>query len=80
MAIRSKPQPQNERQIMALITKGGTAPSHKADGKHRLLQLRPEEEIVTRIDTVLARKPKQVRPSRHAWIIQAIHEKLAAEE
>ena len=65
---------------MALIEKGGATPSHKTEGKHRLLQLRPEDEIVTRIDTVLARKPKQVRPSRHAWIIQAIHEKLSAEE
>ena len=80
MAIRSRPTPQNDRQVLALIEKGGTVATTEAHSKTKLVQLRPEEQIITRIDSVLSKTAKHIRPSRHAWLIQAIVEKLERDE
>lgn len=42
------------------------------------LQLRLDAELISRVDAV--RKNRLVAPSRHAWLLEAIHEKLRREE
>ena len=87
MALRRRPKSKSmnsvatERQIEALIDKGGSvAPDHKGGGetKPQLVQLRLPRHLVQRIDR--ARKRRLVAPSRHAWLLEALLEKLEAEE
>jgi hypothetical protein len=85
MAIRSKPQQAaaDERAVEAFIGKGGATPAPEAPKDEEVkLQLRPMRSKVGRIDSVLERKypDEKTRPSRHAWIMEAINEKLAREE
>jgi predicted transcriptional regulator len=42
------------------------------------VQLRLSPELIARVDTV--RGTRRVPPSRHHWILEAIHEKLEREE
>ena len=82
MALRSKPQQQNptddERRINELIEKGGTvAANDGGDPKQKLVQLRLTGDLIQRID--LTRKKRTVPPSRHAWILEAVLEKLKSE-
>ena len=44
----------------------------------KLVQLRLSPQLIARIDTVLG--ARRVPPSRHHWILEAIHEKLEREE
>ena len=87
MALRRKPKSESkqstarERQIETLIDRGGSvAPSREgAQGtKPQLVQLRLPRTLVRRIDR--ARNHRLVAPSRHAWLLEALLEKLEAEE
>ena len=88
MALRRKPQSESkkppgaaERHIEALIDKGGSvAPDHEAEKGTRLqlVQLRLPRSLVQRIDK--ARQHRIVAPSRHAWLLEALLEKLETEE
>ena len=87
MALRRRPQSESkqstvrERQIEALIDKGGSvAPGREgAQGtKPQLVQLRLPRTLVRRIDR--ARKRRLVAPSRHAWLLEALLEKLETEK
>lgn len=78
MALRAKPiqDTKAEEQINALIEKGGTVAtdSSTTNGKLMLLQLRLSKDVVQRIDK--QRNKRIVPPSRHAWILEALLEKL----
>lgn len=88
MAISKKPAPlpqqevrsPDEDAIKAVINKGGrvpaqnSAPEVRDEAQIKRLQLRLAPEWVARIDTLRRHAP--IRPSRHAWILQAILEKL----
>lgn len=78
MALRAKPiqDTKAEEQINALIEKGGTVAtdSSTTNGRLMLLQLRLSKDVVQRIDK--QRNKRIVPPSRHAWILEALLEKL----
>lgn len=84
MAIRPKPQEQTsgiatERQIDELIEKGGSVagigrPAEKPSRDIQLVQLRLDARLIERIDR--QRQERAVPPSRHAWLLEAILEKL----
>ncbi|HTT75691.1 MAG TPA: hypothetical protein VMF50_06870 [Candidatus Binataceae bacterium] len=83
MAIRAKPQSislaSDERRVNALIEKGGTVPEGAADDSRRMLvQLRLSPELIKRIDK--NRRKRTVPPSRHAWILEALLDKLSVEQ
>ncbi len=90
MAVTRKPvaRPQDtaehgrpdEATIRAIIERGGSiAGENQADDiARKLLQLRLPVALIARIDTAL--RTRTVPPSRHHWILEAIHEKLAREE
>ena len=77
----------SEREVFNLINKGGSvakpdAPLEEPEKiKPMLVQLRLYADLVEEIDaTRLANKGRGKRsrpPSRHAWIVSAIEEKLA---
>lgn len=83
MAIRAKPQPisltTDERRVNALIEKGGTVPEGATDDSRRMLvQLRLSPALIQRIDK--NRRKRTVPPSRHAWILEALLDKLNVEQ
>lgn len=85
MAIAKKPKfnsvsSVDESRIQALINKGGSVAVREEEtpvGPSRL-QLRLDAELISRVDVV--RRKRLVAPSRHAWLLEAIHEKLQREE
>jgi hypothetical protein len=79
MPIRSKPQQASEAAINTLIEKGGSVATHEEPhAKIRNFQLRLNDEIRERIDR--ACKKRIVKPSWHAYIMEAVLEKLQADE
>ncbi len=85
MALRRKPQskstPADERRFETLIEKGGSVATADEEGqgtRPQLVQLRLPRPLVQRIDK--ARKLRPVAPSRHAWLLEALLEKLETEE
>ncbi len=81
MAISKKPSAKavvSEDAIKAIIEKGGSVAEAKPEAGKKNLQLRLDADLIARIDEV--RKNKAVPPSRHAWILEAIFEKLEREE
>jgi len=73
--------PPDEAAIRAVIERGGTVAGESgrpAEEVRKLLQLRMPIALIDRIDGV--RRTHDVPPSRHHWILEAIHEKLAREE
>ena len=85
MAIAKKPKLSSpsvvdESTIHALINKGGSVAVREVDTPTELfrLQLRLDADLVSRIDTT--RRKRLVAPSRHAWLLEAIYEKLQREE
>jgi hypothetical protein len=80
MAISRKPSNKStvsEAEINAIIEKGGSvAQDNKFTGKKNL-QLRLEADLINQIDAI--RDKKTIPPSRHTWILEAIHEKLQKE-
>jgi hypothetical protein len=82
MTIRAKPKQQpaqtDDRQINALIEKGGTVPTEADDkSKPMLVQLRLSRDLIQRIDR--NRNKRTVPPSRHSWILEALLDKLKNE-
>jgi hypothetical protein len=93
MAITGKPQKQplpspaplpNEQEVLNLIRKGGSVAkpgdaSERDAAKPMLVQLRLYPDLIEEIDGVrkIASGKKRRPPSRHAWIIEAIEEKLS---
>ena len=87
MALRRRPTSRSknatvtERQIDSLIDKGGSVSPGREEGretKPQLVQLRLPRTLVRRIDT--ARSRSLVPPSRHAWLLEAVLEKLTNED
>ena len=69
-----------EELVRNLINKGGSVPNDKSntDNQKKLLQLRIENQLIAKIDTIINSGiyPKM---SRHAWIIFAIESYLEQE-
>jgi hypothetical protein len=79
MPIRSKPSQASEAAINALIEKGGSvAVQEEPHAKTRNFQLRLTDEIRQRIDR--ACEKRIVKPSWHAYIMEAVLQKLEADE
>jgi len=77
MAISRKPKKNtaaSEAAIKAVIEKGGSVAKDKHDSGRKNLQLRLETDLIEQIDEI--REKRTVPPSRHTWILEAIHEKL----
>ena len=80
-------KPPNEQDVFNLINKGGSvakasAPKAAPDNvKPMLVQLRLYPDLVEEIDAVRraagGNGKRHPSPSRHAWIVSAIEEKLA---
>ncbi len=73
----------DEKKIEALIGKGGSSvamttqtPADDDDDEKQQVRLIPYKSQLREIEEAIARLPKRGRPSRHAWILQAIEEKL----
>lgn len=93
MAISGKPPKQaphsfaprpNEQEVLNLIHKGGSVAKSADTGerdvvKPMLVQLRLYPDLIEEIDGVRKNTAGKKRrpPSRHAWIVEAIEEKLA---
>jgi len=77
MAISRKIDSEEEL-VRNLINKGGSVPNNNADNQKKLLQLRIEYQLISKIDNMLnsGMYPKM---SRHAWIIFAIESYLEQE-
>ena len=79
MPIRSKPQQPSEAAINALIEKGGSVATHdEHHAKTRNFQLRLTDEMRQRIDR--ACQKRLVKPSWYAYIMEAVLQKLEADE
>ena len=79
MPIRSKPQQPSEAAVNALIEKGGSvATPDEPHAKTRNFQLRLTDEMRQRIDR--ACEKRIVKPSWHAYIMEAVLQKLEADE
>lgn len=78
-AARADEASPNEAAIRAVIERGGTVAGEGIpdEAVRKLLQLRLPVALIERIDGV--RRAHDVPPSRHHWILEAIHEKLARE-
>ncbi|OZI07030.1 hypothetical protein BWI93_16705 [Siphonobacter sp. BAB-5385] len=91
MAIAKKPSvaksnvesAMDEKKIEALINKGGSSTKVKPEvidqpdeDAIKTVLLRLYQSQLTEIEEVLAKIPKRQRPSRHAYIIQALEEKI----
>jgi len=70
----------DERQIEAIIHKGGSVGSMAEEQQPQNVQMRILPTLLGRIDAIRERKPKEIRASRHAWIMEAILDKLKVEE
>lgn len=70
----------DEKKIEALIEKGGSSVATKQtvvdDDERQQLRLVAYTSQLREIEGVLKLTPKRGRLSRHAWILQAIDEKL----
>jgi hypothetical protein len=64
----------SEAEIAKRIDQGSGEPAYVHNEKRVGVMLRLPQETALRIDAALARLP--VRPTRHAWLMQAIEEKL----
>jgi hypothetical protein len=83
MPVTRKPVPKHpeaaEAKVREFIERGGSVSGEGADDvRTKLVQLRLAPHLVARIDRT--RGAELVPPSRHHWILEAIHEKLEREE
>jgi len=82
MAITKKPRKSKnaatETAISAVIGKGGSVADDKTKAIKKSLQLRLPTVLIKDIDQI--RDKRTVPPSRHMWILEAIHEKLEKEQ
>jgi hypothetical protein len=76
MTISRKPKntAASEAEIKAVIKKGGSVVNDNQGSERKNLQLRLETSLIEQIDEL--RGKRMVPPSRHTWILEAIHEKL----
>jgi len=80
MAVTRKPRVVPEREIEALIAKGGSVaapeslPAPPALGV-KMVPVRLEAALLTRIDRAVQAQP--IKIPRNTWVLQAILEKLA---
>ena len=87
MGIRMKPSQASssattadERHINALIEKGGSVAAEAGEhSKPMLVQLRLSQNLIQQIDRG-RKKADGPSPSRHAWILEALLDKLKAEK
>lgn len=68
----------SETEIAKRIDQGSSEPGAAKGGKRVGVMLRLPQATMARIDEALKRLP--VRPTRHAWLLQAIEEKLKRDE
>ena len=68
----------SEAEIARRIDQGGGEPLVGQNEKRVGVMLRLPQGTALRIDEALSRLP--VRPARHAWLMQAIEEKLERDE
>ena len=69
----------DKQKVKSVIEKGGgVASSSAASDKPKNVQLRLLPDIIQRIDHT--RKSRIVAPTRHAWLLEAVLEKLEREE
>ena len=87
VSTQSSPAGQpTEAQIMAVINKGGSVPSEHseplipAEDVKRGFELRLYQSMIDDIETSRGRVKRGKKPSRNAWIVAAIEEKLAREK
>ena len=84
MAITRKPKPPSKAKpprdadVERLIRKGGTVPTGGEKERALSVQLRVPRSLLERIDS--ARTARTVPPSRHSWLLEAIHEKLELDD
>ena len=86
MPVTRKPRPKSEASdepsetaIRTFIERGGSVSGEGTDDmRTKLVQLRLAPHLIERIDRT--REAERVPPSRHHWILEAIHEKLEREE
>ena len=86
MAVTRKPQTKDEATgqpsetaFRTFIERGGSVSGEgTGDMRTKLVQLRLAPHLIERIDRT--RGAERVPPSRHHWILEAIHEKLEREE
>lgn len=68
----------DEKKAIAFINQGGSTaaePSEQEDVQKGVI-IRMYSDMIEEIDMLLKSIPKRRRPSRNAWIIQAIEDKL----
>lgn len=76
----------DEKEIEALISKGGSSTLVKEpeaaedEDAIKTVLVRTYESQVQEIDQLLAQIPKRNRPSRNAFIVEAIEEKMQREK
>lgn len=79
---KTSPLTTDEKKVEALINKGGSSTLAKAqeimedDDVIKTVLVRTYESQVKEIDQLLLRMPKRGRPSRNAYIVQAIEERI----
>ena len=70
-----------ERQVEALINKGGSAPTTEPRAVRTATSqvlLRMPKDLLSRVDHAVAARP--LPTTRHAWILEAVLERLRQEE
>jgi hypothetical protein len=77
-ADRARKSDLSEAEIAKRIDQGSSEPGSVKEEKRVGVMLRLSQETIGRIDEALDRLP--VRPTRHAWLLQAIEEKLMRDE
>lgn len=76
MAVTRKPQVVPERDIAALIAKGGSvATPAPASPDVKLVPVRMEATLLARLDQAVQAQP--IKIPRNTWVLQAIVEKLS---
>ena len=75
MAVTRKPQSVPERDIDALIAKGGSvATAAPTASEVKLVPVRMEATLLARLDQAVQAQP--IKIPRNTWVLQAIVEKL----
>lgn len=75
MAVTRKPQSVPERDIDALIAKGGSVATQAPPAAEvKLVPVRMEGPLLARLDQAVQAQP--IKIPRNTWILQAIVEKL----
>lgn len=70
----------DESKINEVIERGGSVPNEQVstlyEDEQKSVQLRLYKSMIDEIDEVRNQTRKGKKPSRHAWILEAIEEKL----